>query len=145
MVDSVIARLKRGPTSETDYKSLGQLIQRLKSRSNHSEVFIDHKVVERLTLESRRLRRLNEAQTDDSQPEFRTKCGPVNHVIERLLESRCAVEEADVMMGATLELPRHSRYEPVREAVEDFETMRMEIQVQNDWCEKIMRELELTC
>ena len=143
-MQQIIDRLKCGPKTNSWFQSV---IFRLRSvsssssshlyRSTHREA-VDPRVIERLTLESRRLRRLNEAEQDYTVPEKTVYPEVSLHKVIKRLSSRKIPDEVDLLLAQTFELPRSKvvSEEIPDDSDLDYEAMRMETIVHNEWCNK---------
>ena len=146
-MEELIVRLKQGPKSQRD-PVLAQLVERIKRR-NPNPVLpdppIEPRLIERLALETRRLRRLNEAQKPYLLPILRINEEPEYAAIIEKLELRLApFDETELLQAQTFALPSRGVYEAL--AVEsdsdtDYEAMRLEAHAQNEWCEKLIGNL----
>ena len=147
-MQQLIDRLKCGQNRNVQLDStinrLKHNIQLSNCDSDKGSGSADLLVIERLTLYARRLRRLNEAKDEYPLSQFSSHSDPINSVIEHLRRRTVPqMEEADLLSAQTFALPPSKYIETAEEEDEvDYETMRMEAHVHNEWVDKLVNDLK---
>ena len=132
LIDRINARAKASQKGRLDVKQSNPGIPQ------------DPETLERLIFETRRLKRLKEARLDEIEHGnvSQRPRGTMDLLIDSLTVSKSA-EEADLLMAQTFSIPNTGNYKPIEswDDVAVYNSMRMEIEVQNECSDRLVDEL----